>query len=275
MFNSVLPNIGKQMLKTLNFKHIFYFWVVGKEASISKASIILNVSQSSISEQIKILEERINNLLFDRTQKKMNLTSSGKVLFNILDEFFPAIEELFESLANHKSADVKFLRIGLCPTLSEGLRFNLCYPFIEDIHYTVKVLQGENEFLMNAFDKDEIDLIFATNDNINPYGKTEKFVIGEKKFCIVTNNNVFKQLPKTGKIKALTGYKYINYTPDSDLHFKIQKFMHKNEIDRGLIRKVSGPVKGVDSRVTAIYKPKFKSERFSMHLKNIARTIKL
>lgn len=179
------------MLQSLNFKHIFYFWVVAKESSITKASILTNVSQSSISEQIKILESRIGTDLFDRSQKKMSLTSSGRVLFASLDEFFPAIEELFESLKNHKTTDVKFLRIGLCPALSPEVRFKLCFPFIEDFHYTVKILQGENQFLLEAFNQDQIDMIYTTNSSITPHGKYEKYELSKKQFCIIVNNDVY------------------------------------------------------------------------------------
>jgi LysR family transcriptional activator of nhaA len=298
------------MLKTLNFKHIFYFWIVARESSIRKASILLNVSPSSISEQIKILEDRIGDSLFDRSQKQMSLTSNGSILFNTLDDFFPSIEELFESLVNHKSADVRFLRIGLCPTFSDEMRFDLCFPFIEDIHYTVKIIQGENEYLGKAFDKDEIDILFTTNDNLSVHGKREKFNVYNRKFSIVANPNLYAKLPKSNQIATLGKAKYINYTADSDLHFKIYTYLHKKNInpvriaeisDFGLIKEtlknlesfailpinslkkdlengslatVGGTLKSLSSRITAIYKPKFKSPRFEEHLQNIKNHLK-
>lgn len=290
------------MLKSLNLKHIFYFWAVAKEKSIKRASAIVNVSQSSISEQIKLLEHRVGINLFDRSQKKMNLSSEGKLLFKTLDQFFPVLEELFESLVNHKSADVKFLKIGLCPTLSAELKFKLCFPFIEDIHYTVKALQGENNFLSEAYDNDELDLFFTTNNQISLHGKYEKQEVLTKNFSIIVNQNVFQSLPNRNKIQALSDYKFINYTPDADLHFKIFNFFHDNEIsplriaeidDINLTKKtilnldcfailpsnsvntevnnkslfrIGKPIKSLESKIFAYFKPSFKSERFLNHL---------
>ena len=298
------------MLQSLNFKHIFYFWVVAKNSSISKAAAVLNVSQSSISEQIKILESRIGADLFDRSQKKMILTSNGAILFDKLDDFFPNVEELFESLSNHKTTDVKFLRIGLCPTLSQNLRHNLCFSLIEDPHYTVKIIQGENQFLVEAFNRDEIDLFFTTNDNTTINGKYEKFHVAKKRYCLVSNSDVYDKLSKKNKLKSLNQIKFINYTPDSDLHFKSFKFLHKKEIqpiriaeidDINLIkntllhidcfsilpinsikseiasktlRQIGPIIKEIEGQITAVYKTKFQSERFLEHLKQISKIVK-
>ncbi len=299
------------MINSLNFKHIFYFWMVARESSIRKASDILNVSPSSISEQIKTLEFRIGVHLFDRGQKKMSLTSQGKVLYATLNEFFPRVEELFEGLANHKSTDVKFLRVGLTPALSTDLRYKLCFPFIEDIHYTVKILQGENQFLTEAFNQDDIDILFTTNSNLSPRGKYERFKIANKEFVITTNKNVYDRLPAKNKVKALGKEKYINYTPDSDLHFKVFNYLHqqqispiriaeiddirlvkntmqqldcfsflpmnsvKNDIKQGRLFQVGRPIKMLTSQITAIYKPQFHSTRFKEHLDQLAKNLKL
>lgn len=292
------------MLQSLNFKHVFYFWVVARESSVSKASTLLNVSQSSISEQIKILESRIGVILFDRTNKKMQLSEEGKVLFKALDEFFPSVEELFESLSHHKTTDVKFLRIGLSPALSPELRFKLCFSLIEDIHYTVKIVQGENEFLVDAFNRDDIDMIFTTNQNLVVNGKYEKVKLAKKKFAIVMNKNLYKKI-KSNHLKELSNIRYINYTPDTDLHFSIINFLHKHNLspiriaeidDIGLIKETLSRIecfavlplnsvkdelakkklylfetkeKIIDSTITTIYRSKFQNFRFDEHIRKI------
>lgn len=297
------------MLQSLNFKHIFYFWIVAKERSIQKASIMANVSPSSISEQIRTLEARVGVDLFNRSQKKMNLSSPGKVLFEKLDIFFPEIEELFESLSNHKHTEVKILKIGFCPTLSREIRFNLSYGFIEDPYYTVKILQGENSFLTRAFNNDEVDLYFSTNKNISPKGNFKKFKLGIKKFNLVCNSKLFKELEKKRGIEVLNNRRLINFTSDSELHFKIYKILHSEnvhpirvaeiddinlikdtikkfnsfaflpinsiaeELKQGELKKISFNTHLINSDVHAIYKPSFESERFLNHLKKLKKLL--
>ncbi len=290
------------MLNSLNLKHIFYFWVVAREASINKASAVLNVSKSSISEQIRLLEHRIGMDLFDRSQKKMILTTSGRLVYNTLDEFFPALEEMFEGLVNHKSLNVKFIRIGLCPTLSAEVKFKLTFPFIEDEQFTVKALQGENQFLFDAYNKDELDLFFTTNSQVSLHGKYEKQEVITKNFSIVVGEKVYKSLPKSNKVKALDNIGFINYTPDSDLHFKTLSFFNEmkiapiriaelddinltkkilrrtesfailptnsvaDEVASKTLFKVGTPVKSLDSKIFAYFKPNLKNESFMANL---------
>lgn len=293
------------MLNSLNLKHIFYFWIVAKEESIHKASLKLNVSNSSISEQIKILESRVGTNLFDRTQKKTRLTTSGKIVFGKLDEFFPSLEEIFESLVNHKAIDVKLIRIGLCPTLSAELKFKLTFPFIEDSKYTIRALQGENKFLCEAYNQDELDIFFTTNNQVSLRGKYEKQEVVNKNFSIIVNKEVFESLPKENQIKALDKINFINYTTDSDLHFKIYKFFNENnispiriaelddinltkkiirntncfgilptnsvtdEVNSKLLFKVGKPIVSLESKIFAYYKPSIKNARFMSNLEKI------
>jgi len=63
----------------LNFNHLYYFYVVAKARSFSEAARELNVSQSSISVQIRLFEEYLGHKLFNRLKKGVELTESGVV----------------------------------------------------------------------------------------------------------------------------------------------------------------------------------------------------
>jgi LysR family transcriptional activator of nhaA len=283
--------------------------VVAKEESIQRASTLLNVSPSSISEQIKVLETRVGVNLFDRSQKKMTLASSGKAIFEKLDLFFPQIEELFESLINHKHVEVKLLKIGFCPTLSKEIRFKLCFGLIEDPYYTVKIHQGDNNFLVQAFNRDEIDLIFSTNNHIAPKGNYKKYSIGPKKFSLVCNKELYQQLKNKKGLEVIQNQRFINFTSDSELHFKIYDLLKSNnihpiriaeiddinlikgtiskfnsfaflpdnsivdELKEGSLKKIQCNTQKLNTKITAFYKPKFESERFTKHLIEIKKTI--
>ena len=44
-------------MNRINFNHLYYFYIVSKEGSIKSTSEKLHVSQPTISDQIKLLEE--------------------------------------------------------------------------------------------------------------------------------------------------------------------------------------------------------------------------
>ena len=215
------------MIESLNYRHIHYFWMVAKQGSITKASSILNVSQSSISEQIKVLEHNMGVQLFVRSKKGVELTEYGKRIYSLVNEFFPKLEELFESLINHKSSDIRFLNIGLAPTLSSDVRYEFCYPFIEDIHYTVKINRGENSYLKEAFEKRELDIVLTTNRGMNLGSSTEKKILTKKKIVFVVRPSLYK---KISNIEDVSGHKFINYTADADLHFNLINYLNSKSL---------------------------------------------
>ena len=50
----------------LNFHHLRYFHMVAHEGNLTRAAQRLNVSQSAVSTQIRLLEERLGHPLFEQ-----------------------------------------------------------------------------------------------------------------------------------------------------------------------------------------------------------------
>ena len=53
-------------MEWLNYHHLYYFWTVMKEGSITAASSRLRPAQSTISAQLTKLEESFGGKLFNR-----------------------------------------------------------------------------------------------------------------------------------------------------------------------------------------------------------------
>ena len=62
----------------MEFREIRYALAVAKERSFTKAAARLNVSQSAVSEQVKLLEDEIGFPLFRRTSRGIELTERGR-----------------------------------------------------------------------------------------------------------------------------------------------------------------------------------------------------
>lgn len=195
-----------------------------------KAATKVNVSNSSISEQIKILESRLGVDLFQRRGKNLVLTDIGERVYNQIHPFFSSTEELFESIVNHKKTNVRFLRIGLVPGLSEEERFDLTFPFVEDITYTVRVLKGENSSLKQAFEDRELDMILTINDHLIPKKQAERFIIKDMDHVFVCSKKFYKDLGEERFPQNLDKKRFINFTNDSDLHFDLYNFFHSHGV---------------------------------------------
>ena len=71
----------------MELKQLKTFVVVAENMSFSKAAKILNFAQSSISDQIKLLENDLNCQLFERLGRKIYLTHNGEKLLSYAKKY--------------------------------------------------------------------------------------------------------------------------------------------------------------------------------------------
>ncbi|NCU17912.1 LysR family transcriptional regulator [Pallidibacillus pasinlerensis] len=72
----------------MELRQLEYFLAVCKEMNFTRASEKLNISQPSLSQQIKNLEEELGIPLFDRIGKRISITKLEKSFKHIVTEFF-------------------------------------------------------------------------------------------------------------------------------------------------------------------------------------------
>lgn len=75
------------MLNQLDGKYMYTFLKTYEQRNISKASIQLGYSQSTVTNHIHILEELLNVQLFHRTINGVVPTDKGEMLQNMLEHF--------------------------------------------------------------------------------------------------------------------------------------------------------------------------------------------
>src|SRR5690606_4270314 len=85
-------------MEWLNYHHLYYFWTVAKEGTISRACEKLSLAQPTISRQLAQLEENLDEQLFIRSGRTLELTETGRLVFEYADEIFPIGHELMEVL---------------------------------------------------------------------------------------------------------------------------------------------------------------------------------
>src|SRR5690349_7027430 len=99
-------------MKWLNYNHLFYFWVVGREGGVVRASEELMVSQPTISNQLKELEAALGHRLFERAGRGRTLSEAGRIAFNYANQIFSLGQEMLNAL-EHRRADPAALRLAV------------------------------------------------------------------------------------------------------------------------------------------------------------------
>jgi len=84
----------------ININHLRTFYVCALQKNVTRAAEILNVSQPSVSQQLKLFEEELGFPLFFRSNRALDLTSEGKLLFQKSKNVFESIIGVEEFLEN-------------------------------------------------------------------------------------------------------------------------------------------------------------------------------
>lgn len=102
----------------MNIQYLKAFYATVKANSISKAAKILHLTQPGLSMQIQSLEKELGVSLLSRSNKGVELTEAGKVVFDYATTILSLQENIERDLANLKS-DKKYLLIGSCKAVGE------------------------------------------------------------------------------------------------------------------------------------------------------------
>ncbi|PTF00161.1 LysR family transcriptional regulator, partial [Staphylococcus cohnii] len=84
----------------MEFKHMQYFVEVVKQKSMTKAADSLFITQPTISNTIKLLEEELEVILFNRYKNQIYLTDAGEAFFFQCKEMLKMYDNIPNELSN-------------------------------------------------------------------------------------------------------------------------------------------------------------------------------
>lgn len=132
----------------MEIRQLQYFVGIAETGRFSEASKKFFVTQSAVSQQIKLLEEELGTQLFVRQSHSVALTESGQALLPIAKKVLNGVAECRDSIANLKGL--------LCGTLNIGLTFSL-EPYIRET--MLAFMARYPKVKVNAYYKSLTDLL--------------------------------------------------------------------------------------------------------------------
>jgi LysR family transcriptional activator of nhaA len=144
----------------LNYHHLRYFRTVAHEGHLTRAARLLNVSQSALSVQIRHLEARLGQTLFERRGRTLHLTEAGRIALDHADTIFAAGEELVETLRQSGRAR-KAIRIGALATLSRNFQIGFLKPLLRRTDVEIVLRSGSGAELFAALSTLQLDLVLT------------------------------------------------------------------------------------------------------------------
>lgn len=172
----------------ITIEQIQYFLAVNKYNSFSLAAHELNISQSSLSKQIKALEKDLDTLLFDRTSRSTHLTEAGKDFYPYAEKFLRDYNNIIQSMKKHSISKQKSLTLGTIAVITQyGLTsvfatFKNKYPGLD-----LNIIEAENDEIVSMLIKSEIDFAIVRDYNL-PRDLFDVFPLASDHLVVVTSS---------------------------------------------------------------------------------------
>ncbi|MED3803523.1 LysR family transcriptional regulator [Lysinibacillus xylanilyticus] len=144
----------------MEIRQLEYFLVLCNELHFTKAAEKLNITQPTLSHQIKVLENELGIPLFDRLGKKIAITDAGKILHEQCTHIFRAIDNTSNQIIELKELKAGKLAIGTLP----GELTNLVSNYLLDYHLEYPDLQiciNSSDDLLKQFKDNKIDFAIS------------------------------------------------------------------------------------------------------------------
>jgi aminoethylphosphonate catabolism LysR family transcriptional regulator len=96
----------------VNYQHLRAFHAIATDGGVSRAARRLNVSQPTLSQQLKALEARYSLALFESRKVPLKLTPAGRDLFALTHMLFATASDIDEMLGETSGLTGGVLRLG-------------------------------------------------------------------------------------------------------------------------------------------------------------------
>ncbi|MFD0713417.1 LysR family transcriptional regulator [Paenibacillus sp. GCM10027626] len=116
----------------MDTRHVHYFLAVCKHLHFTKAAQELGISQPTLSQQIRVLEDELGAALFDRIGKKTILTEAGKLLLIYSKKMLEAEHDAKEAIKQLLVGGGGTIRLSVLPS---DLDFQLVPLFVRFHEY--------------------------------------------------------------------------------------------------------------------------------------------
>ena len=161
----------------MDLKNLTTFIHVAELGSFTKAGVALGCSQSTISFQIRQLEEELSFPLFERINRTVVLTDKGREVLAYAHQIRQMTDELKQSIQSDRPRSVR-IRVAMSDSLCNSLLEDNFQQFLQ-AHpgINLKIVAAGTEEMFRLLDHNEVDAILTLESHIY---NTEYVIVREE-----------------------------------------------------------------------------------------------
>ena len=218
-------------MESINYRHLFYFWTVATEGSVSRACEKLHLAQPTVSGQLQTLEHSLGEKLFQKSGRSIALTEVGRVVYRYADEIFSLGRELANTVRGRPIGRPLRLFVGVADALPKLIAFQLIEPALHSPD-SVQVVVYEDkperllaEMAVHALDIVLSDIPFSTIGGI----RTFNHLLGDSGVSVFAIPELAKKYRK-GFPQSLDGAPFLLPTGNTALRRSLEQWFESEKI---------------------------------------------
>ena len=158
----------------MNYRHLYYFWVVAKEGGITRAAERLDMAVQTVSTQVRELERSLGFALLKPAGRGLVLTDAGVAAMLQAEQIFQLGEQLPALVRDAVGSPTVRLAVGISDGLSKLAVRRLLQPVMQEPKLRLLCHEDEFEGLLGDLALHRLDVVLADraappNPNLKVY----------------------------------------------------------------------------------------------------------
>ncbi len=216
----------------INYELYKVFYHVANTLSFSEASKQLYISQSAVSQSIKVLEKKLNQPLFIRSTKRVQLTPEGEILLKHIEPAMNLIRQGENQLLEANTLNGGQLRIGASDTIC---RYYLV-PYLKEFHRRypnvhIKVTNQTSIACAKLLESGQVDFAITNYPNSGLSNTQNIRIIRDFKDVFVANDEYRELKGKTVSLKELKQFPILMLDRKSTTSEFLHSMFQRHQLD--------------------------------------------
>ncbi|WP_411679549.1 LysR family transcriptional regulator [Clostridium thailandense] len=214
-------------------RNLYTFKRVCELNSITKAAEKLGYAQSTVTTQIKLLENELGVKLFERYGNTIHITYAGEKLLEYSNEIFRITERFFDTMNEEKETSGS-LRIAAVDSVCMTILPNILNQFIQEYpKVNIKIVSGVADELKYYLASGQADIAFVLDFNKPP---DELNLLLEKTVKLGFYIAADAEIGSSGIcLESLKKQKFILTEPNCQYRKKVEAFSERNGFEPDIL----------------------------------------
>lgn len=218
----------------MELRQLKYFLMVSKLSSVTRAAEQCHVAQPAISIAIQNLEHELGVQLFERSHKKISLTSTGHVFLRRVEDILERVDYSIKEMGDYRNLQRGSIRVGITPMLGAFLFPYILSKFREDHPQLELIVIEEGALSIKALlEKGELDVGILVVSEKFPLLEISPIIKSEIYVCVSQDNPLAKL--KSIAFPKLRDQPFILFTEDTLSRKMILQECSKHQISPNIV----------------------------------------